>query len=156
MNKKKFLIIIVLLVALPTVFLVFERYKVRRNTERNLFERTQNNMKRILALSKEYNEKDPYTLYLKLFGRYRNHQYVPYLFMDFRCVILDKKEGWYHYYAAMRLFGASEEKGQPLSRDDFEKANDFLILSDAQNNVFIYSKISNIFYPDINNKTETK
>ena len=156
MNKKKFLIIIVLLIVLPIAFLVFERYKVRRNLERSLFACTQINMKRILALSKGYKQRDPYILYLTLFKQYENPHYDLYLFIDFQSAISNKEEIWYHYHVAKRLFAASEEKGQPLSRDDFEKANDFLILSDAQNNVFIYSKISNIFYPDINNNIETK
>ena len=156
MNKKKFLIIIVLLIVLPTAFLVFEEYKEKRDIERFLFECTQSNMKKIFAFSKEYNEKDPYGLYLKLFRQYKNPQYTPYLFLDFQGAISDKIEVWCHYYIALRLFADSEVKGLPLSRDEFEKANDFLILSDAQNNVFIYSKISNIFYPDINNNIETK
>ena len=156
MNKKKFLIIIVLLIVLPTAFLIFERCKERRDTERSLLKNTKNNMEKILAFSKEYNEKDPYGLYLKLFRQYKNPQYTPYLFLDFQGAISDKIEVWCHYYIALRLFADSEVKGLPLSRDEFEKANDFLILSDAQNNVFIYSKISNMFYPDINNNIETK
>ena len=155
MNKKKFLIIIVLLLVLPTAFLVFEEYKEKRDIERFLFECTQSNMKKIFAFSKEYNEKDPYTLYLKLFGLERP-QYVPYLFMNPLSATSSKTDVLHYSYIAMRLFGDSEEKRQPLSRDDFEKANDFLILYDAQNNVFIYSKISNMFYPDINNNIETK
>ena len=144
MNKKKFLIIIVLLVVLPTAFLVFERYKLRRNTERNLFERTQNNMKRILALSKEYNEKDPYTLYLKLFGLERP-QYVPYLFMNPLSATSSKTDVLHYSYIAMRLFGDSEEKRQPLSRDDFEKANDFLYSMMRKTMCLYTSKLATCF-----------
>ena len=83
-------------------------------------------MEKILAFSKEYNEKDPYGLYLKLFRQYKNPQYTPYLFLDFQGAISDKIEVWCHYYIALRLFADSEVKGLPLSRDEFEKANDFL------------------------------
>ena len=58
-------ILIILLVALPIVLLALLRYKERRNTERNLSSATQTNMERILVLAKEYNQRDPYFLYLE-------------------------------------------------------------------------------------------
>lgn len=147
-------ILIILLVALPIVLLALLRYKERRNTERNLSSATQTNMERILVLAKEYNQRDPYFLYLMRFKEPEEVRIDPYLFMDWQCAISDKPGDWNHYYTSMHMFADAEVKGQPLSRAEFEKANDFLIFSDAQDNVFIYNKISNTFYPKLNGRQE--
>ena len=153
MKKKIILSIIVLSAAVFTLY----RAQERRNTESSFYESNQIKMKRILTLAGEYHQQDPYLLYLELFKQPAKRRYDPLFFVDFQSAISRKSEDLHHYYTAVRAFSDSEEKEQPLSRDEFEKANDFLILYDPHGNMLIYSKISDTYYskPDGKSKNPT-